>query len=107
MGLAVGVEEGQAVETLVVLREAAEAEEESPNTHLHQHPPLVTSLSREGLGHLHHLWWRLWPPLPLTGWSLRGGLVRGGRLGRGGRDRQWIRTWIRTGLRKGGFRQSH
>lgn len=39
--LAVGVEEGQAVETLVVLREAAEAEEQSTDTHVHQHPPLI------------------------------------------------------------------
>lgn len=35
MRLAVGVEEGQAIETLVVLWEAAEAEEESTNTHFH------------------------------------------------------------------------
>lgn len=74
MGLAVGVEEGQAVEALVVLREAAEAEEESTDAHLHQHSSLVGTFCRQGLGHLDHLSGGLWLPLPLTDWGLRSAL---------------------------------
>lgn len=55
LGLAVDVE-GQTVEALVMLREAAQAEED---THVHQHAAM---LSREGLGHLDHLWRGIWPP---------------------------------------------
>lgn len=46
MGLAVGVEEGQTVETLVVLREAAEAQEEGPDAHFHQHASLLAAVRR-------------------------------------------------------------
>lgn len=78
MGLAVGVEEGQAVEALVVLREAAEAEEESTDAHFHQHSSLVSTVCRQGLGHLDHLSRGLWLPLSLTNWGLRSTMLRGG-----------------------------
>ena len=74
MGIAVGVEEGKAVKTLVVLRETAEAEEESANTHFHQHSPLVGAFCRQGFGHLNHLRGGLWLLLTLSGWGLRSGV---------------------------------
>lgn len=47
MGLAVGVEEGQTVETLVVLREAAEAQEEDADTHFYQGASLLNAVRRQ------------------------------------------------------------
>lgn len=94
MGLAVGVEEGQAVQTLVVLREAAEAEEESADTHFHQHSPLLATVGRQRLGHLDHLGGGLRLPLSLTGRGLRGGVLGGAWLRRGGRDGQRVRTRV-------------
>lgn len=88
MSLAVAVEESQTVETLVVLRETAETEEETADAHFHQHAPLVGPLGGQSLGHLYHLGGRLWLPLALARWGLRGGLLlRGGRLWGGGGDR--------------------
>lgn len=98
VGLAVGVEEGQSVETLVVLREAAEAEEERTNAHFYQHSSLVATLCGQGLGHLDHLSGGLWLPLSLTGGGLRSSLLRGGCLRRGGWDRQRMRTRVRREL---------
>lgn len=98
MGLAVGVEEGQAVQTLVVLREAAEAEEESTDAHFHQHPSLVATFCRQRLGHLDHLGGGLRLPLSLAGRSLRSGLLRMGLLWRGGWDRQRMRTRVHRDL---------
>lgn len=46
MALAVGVEEGQTVETLVVLGEAAEAQEEGPHAHFHQRASLLATVCR-------------------------------------------------------------
>lgn len=106
LGLAVGVEEGQAIEALVVLREAAQAEEESTDTHLHQHVALLCPLSREGLGHLHNLWRGLGPPLvsalPIAGRSLGGGLRSGGLGGDLGSGRGlWWGGWNRQCMRAG------
>lgn len=81
MRFAVRVEVGQAVETLVVLREAAEAEEESADAHFHQHSPLIRSFCRQGFGHFDHLGGGLGLLLALTDWGLRGGLLRGGWFG--------------------------
>lgn len=94
MGLAIGVEEGQAVKTLVVLRETAEAEEESAPAHFHQHSPLVSVFCRQGFGHLYHLRGGLWLPLAFSDWGLRSGVLRGGLLRRGGWDGQRVRTGI-------------
>lgn len=96
MSLAVGVEESQAVETLVVLREAAEAEEESTVAHFHQHAPLVHAVCRQGFGHLDHLGWGLRFPFNLAARGLRSSLLGGGRLRRGGRDEK--RTRVRRDL---------
>lgn len=94
MGLAVGVEEGEAVETLVVLREAAKAQEESTDAHLHQHPSLLAAVRRQRRGHLCHLSGGLRLPLPFAGEGLRSGLLGGRRLWRGGWDRQRVRTRV-------------
>lgn len=99
MGVAVAVEESQAVETLVVLREAAEAEEESADAHVQQHSSLLGTFCRQSFGHLDHLGGRLGLLLPLTGWGLRSGLLGGGWFWRGGRDRQRMRTRIHRDLR--------
>lgn len=107
MGLAVGVEEGQAVETLIMLREAAKAQEESADTHLHQHPSLLAAVRRQRRGHLHHLSGGLRLPLPFAGQGLRSGLLRGGRLWRGGWDRQRVRTRVRRDLGGGTLRERH
>ena len=98
MLLAVGVEEGQAIQTLVMLREAAEAEEEGTDAHFHQHLPLVVAFCGKGLGHLDHLRGELRLPLPLAGWGLRSGLLRGGWLWRRGWDRKRMRTWVQRDL---------
>lgn len=98
MGLAVGVEERQAVETLVVLREAAEAEEESTDAHFHQQSSLVATFCRQGLWHLDHLGGGLWLPLSVTDWGLRSGLLKGGLLWRCGWDGQRMRTRVRRDL---------
>ena len=98
MGLAVAVEEGQAVETLVVLREAAEAEEESADAHFHQHFSLVSALCGQCFGHLDHLSGGLWLPLSLAGRGLSSSLLRVGRLWRRGWDRQRMRTRVRREL---------
>ena len=94
MGLAVVVEECQAVQTLVVLREAAEAEEERCDAHFHQHSSLVATICGQGLGHLDHLEGGLWLPLPLTGWGLRSSLLRVGWLWRGRWDGQRMGTRV-------------
>lgn len=109
MRLAVGVEEGQAVQTLVVLREASEAEEESADAHLQQHLPLVGALGRQRFGHLDHLGGgRLRLPLPLAGRGLWGGLLRGRRrLRRGGRDGQRVRTRVCWDFGRRGLGERH
>jgi len=107
MGLAVGVEEGQAVETLVVLREATEAEEESADTHFHQHSPLVAEICGQGLGHLDHLNWGLWLPLSLTGRGLRSSRLRGGWLWRGGWDSRGLRARFHRDLGLWSLRERH
>lgn len=87
MGLTVGIEEGQAVEALVVLWEAAQAEEQRTDTHFHQHASLVAAVCGQGFRHLYHLGGWLWFLLALTDWGLRGGLLRGGWLWGRGCDR--------------------
>lgn len=97
MGFAVAVEEGQAIQTLVVLGEATEAEEEGADTHVHQHPSLVSPLCRKRFRHLDNLDGRLLGlSLTLAGWSLWGRLLGEGRLWRGGwnRKRKGKRTWV-------------
>lgn len=47
VGLAVGVEEGQTVEALVVLREAAEAQEEDADAHFYQCASLLNAVCRQ------------------------------------------------------------
>lgn len=98
MGLAVGVEEGQAVKALVVLREAAQAQEESADAHLHQHPALLGTVRRQRFGHLDNLGGRLRFPLSLAGRGLRSCLMGRGRLWRGGRDRHRVRTRVHGDL---------
>lgn len=90
MGLAVGVEVGEPVQTLVVLREAAEAQEEGTDAHVHQRPPLLAAVRGQRLGHLDHFGGGLRLPLALTGGGLRGSLLGGGRLWRGGWDGQGV-----------------
>lgn len=76
MRLAIGVEVGQSVEALVVLREAAKAEEESADAHLHQQVVLLCPARRQALGHLWKLLRQRWLELALAlaGWGGRGGL---------------------------------
>lgn len=88
MGLAVGVEVGEPVQTLVVLRETAEAQEEGADAHVHQRPPLLAAVRGQRLGHLDHLGRGLRLPLALRG--LRGGLLGGGQLWRDGLDGQGV-----------------
>lgn len=96
MGLAVCIEEGQAVETLVVLREAPQTEKQSPDTHLHQHSFLIRMIWRQGFGHFYHLSGGLGLLLTLAGRGLGGGLLRRCWLWRCG----WHRHQVRTGVRR-------
>lgn len=106
MGLAVGVEEGQAVETLVVLREAAEAQEESTDAHFHQHPSLLSTVGRQRFRDLYQLSRGLRLPLALAGWGLRSCLLRGAqRLGRCGWNGQGRSTRVHGHL--WGLRERH
>lgn len=88
MCLAVGVEVGQSVQALVVLREAAQAEEQSADAQLHKQVALLHPPRRQALRHLRELLRRrrLSPALALAGRGGRRGL--GGLLmGRGGHGR--------------------
>lgn len=77
MSLAVGVEVGQAVERLVVLREAAEAENQNADTHLHQRSSLLDSFCWQSFGHFDHLSRGLGLLLALAGRGLAGALLGG------------------------------
>ena len=102
LGLAVGVEEGQAVQALVVLREAAQAEEEGAHAQLHQQAALLLRLGRQGLGDLHRLQGRGVRLLLAVAGRGRGG----GRLGEGllwRSDGDGCRRELGAGLRVGGY----
>ena len=103
MRLAVGMEEGQAVQALVVLGEASEAEEQGVGAHLHQHPPLLPALRGQDPGDFHHqhLGGGLRPLLALADGGLGGAQGPGGRLG--GRDGDG--AGVRWGLGEGGVRR--
>lgn len=107
IGLAAGVEVGQAVEALVVLREAAEAKEESPHAHFHQHSSLVANICGQGCGHLDRLRRGLRLPFALAGRSLGRRLLRVGGLWWGGRDRRRMRTRFHGRLGVGDLREGH
>lgn len=77
MSLAVGIKVGQAIETLVVLREAAEAEDQNADAHLHQHSSLIGCVYRQSFGHFDHLDRGLGLLLALAGCVLTGALLRG------------------------------
>ena len=84
VGLAVGVEEGQAVEALVVLREAAEAQAERGDALLCEELALLLRASRQPLGEGSWLpqWVPSLPPIP-RGRHRSWGLGRGASGGRG------------------------
>lgn len=65
MGLAVGVEESQTVETLIVLGEATQAQAEGSNALLCEKLPLLLSTSRQPLGEGHWLPWEVPSLLPI------------------------------------------
>lgn len=90
--LAFAVEVGQPVKTFVMLWESTKAEEQSPHTHLNQHPSLLGRFSGQGLGYLDYFRWGLKLLLALTHWGLRSYLLRGSWLWRGSQDRQ-SRMW--------------
>lgn len=106
VGLAVGVEEGQTIETLVVLREAAEAQEEAADAHLHQRAPLLNGARRQRFRHLDHLGGGLRLLLALGGRGLRRRLQRRTwKFWRCGGDGKWLGTRVRSDLR--GLRECH
>lgn len=83
MGPAVGVEVGQTVQALVVLRKAAQAQEEGAHAHVHQGAPLLAALCRQHRWDLRQLDDGLWlPPALGSRGRLRG--LGSGRLGRAG-----------------------
>lgn len=65
MGLAVGIEEGQSIETLVVLGKAAQAQAEGGDALLCEELALLFSISWEPLGEGHWLPWGFTPLLPI------------------------------------------
>lgn len=72
VSLAVGVEKGQAVETLVVLWEAAQAKAEGGDALLCEELALLLSACWESLGKSHRLPWEVTPLLPIPRGGHRG-----------------------------------